>query len=1076
MKKFIIFLYISTTLVCAQSQKKDPLQGNYMLGTSAEIALTWHSNKFSDSSVSHKVFNYLSNSGQYFIDSTNKEKFNENLGIGGRNSVSTLSADFDGDALDEIITAWEGSRNNIYLIVSEVNPNTFAWEDKSELGLEDVIYDISKSNFSDHYKLTKGNFDDDIYSEFAICFWNKEAKLEIRIYDLNETTLELNIKASIADEFMDPDMDENEILFDFDAGDFDGDLRDEIVLIGHRRIDQDNWSIFTKIYDYNEDVSKSSLIPRGKEDNFFTNDDFSNSSYRVNDILVKTGDFTNNTIDEFVVDFVWANKGSSQAENYLLPASVTQSLDTISLNKDNLYKIFQNNGNSDLAISLQTADLNNDGSDEIIADGDGRFIIYETDSLLKITKKASNTYGSYTRTDQRMVIADLNASTSDSSWYPEIIAAQTQYIEPDNSDNYSNLLITVFEPIIDASGEIVNLERRIIYKADSVKGSPTYYYSVTAGDYDGGSIRLGKPNYFSVTDIVQPMVILNAPPVHFDIIDNQVFDINKSFNGQSSEFFSKYYTASETDIEVSTKVHTGWTIGGKVEGGFSIPIVEIGVKAEIEGEYGKDFSKKTKNSKTYRVSQNITASSDDYIYATIIDYDIWEYPVIADEEIQGYILVVEPNQPQRSWFPSKSPQAQDYIPNHEVGNILSYNDIAAPTENGSLQQVLKWNTSDQITLDGSPGFEYNWALQNETQTEITETNEVHWEVKGKASFDIPFKFIPDVEINGSYSSNTITTRKNTVKYKKGLNVHLGPIDLGIGETYYSVTPYAYWAKSGALVLDYAVDPRPSGINIPKTWWQDKYSDKPDPALNLPWRLDPEKGFSISEDKRQQTKEILFSNENLKPGDVINIKTRINNYSLLNTNSIIDAKFYLGDPSNGGSLIQSVEGKTIFSTSDFIPARGSKIISFDWQVPNGISTFPRIYVVLDPDDKVDEIHENNNIGWKVLPLFDSTTDVKSDENLPIHFEVSQNYPNPFNPSTTIKYNVPSVVDANFVSTSKIELIVYDVLGREVKTLVNENQKPGSYQIRFDASNLSSGVYFYKLQSGDFVETKKMILLR
>ena len=1076
MRIIIILTLIYISIMTAQNDKKDPLQGNYMLGTSAEIALTWHSSKFPDSTVNHKVFNYLANSGQYSIDSTNKSKFNEDFGIGGRRNVSSISADFDGDALDEIITVWGGTSRNLYIVVSKVNPNTLAWEDKSELELESITYDISESNPSDRYKITKGNFDDDIYSEFALCFWNEDANLEIRIYDITGNSLELNIKASIADEYMDPEMDGREILFDFDAGDFDGDLRDEIVLTGHRRIDRDNWSIFTKIYDYNENGSNSVLIPKGVEDNFFTKDDFFNSSYQINDILVKAGDFTNNTIDEFVVDFVLANKGSSLAENYLLPASVSLSLDTISLNKDNLYKIFQNNGNSNLAISLQTADLNNDGSDEIIADGDGRFIIYETDSLLQITKKASNNYGSYTRTDQRMVIADLNASTSDSSWYPEIIAAQTQYSQPDNSDNYSNLVITVFEPIIDASGEIINLERRILYKADSVKSSPTYYYSITAGDYDGGSIRLGTPSYFSATDIVQPMVILNAPPVHFDVIDNEVFDINRNFNGQSSEFYSKYYTASETDIEVSTKVHTGWTIGGKVKGGFSIPIVEIGVKAEIEGEYGKDFSKKTKNSKTYRVSQNITASSDDYIYATIIDYDIWEYPVIADEEIQGYILVVEPGQPQRSWFPSKSPQAQDYIPNHEVGNILSYSEIAAPTENGMLQQVLKWNTSDQITLDGSPGFQYNWALQNETQTEVTETNEVHWEVKGKASFDIPFRFIPDIEINGSYSSNTISTRKNTVKYKKGLNVHLGPIDLGIGETYYSVTPYAYWAKSGALVLDYAVDPRPSGINVPETWWQAKYSDKADPALSLPWRLDPEKGFNITEDKRQQTKEILFSNDKPKPGEIINIQTKIRNYSLLNTNSVVDATFYLGDPNNGGIQIQSTDGKSIFSTNDFIPARGYKIISFDWQVPNGISTFPRIYVVLDPDNKVDEIHESNNIGWKVLPLFDNTTDVMDEQDIPTQFELSQNYPNPFNPTTTIKYSVPNVLNANFASTTKIDLRIYDVLGREIKTLVNQKQKPGNYEVKFDGNNLSSGIYFYKLQSGNFIQTKKMMFLK
>jgi len=95
----------------------------------------------------------------------------------------------------------------------------------------------------------------------------------------------------------------------------------------------------------------------------------------------------------------------------------------------------------------------------------------------------------------------------------------------------------------------------------------------------------------------------------------------------------------------------------------------------------------------------------------------------------------------------------------------------------------------------------------------------------------------------------------------------------------------------------------------------------------------------------------------------------------------------------------------------------------------------------------------------------------DENIlqsPITFNLYQNYPNPFNPRTSIQYAISS---RQFVS-----LKVYDVLGNEVITLVDEYKSAGSHEVDFDASGLSSGVYFYKLQSGSFVETKKMILLR
>ena len=91
-----------------------------------------------------------------------------------------------------------------------------------------------------------------------------------------------------------------------------------------------------------------------------------------------------------------------------------------------------------------------------------------------------------------------------------------------------------------------------------------------------------------------------------------------------------------------------------------------------------------------------------------------------------------------------------------------------------------------------------------------------------------------------------------------------------------------------------------------------------------------------------------------------------------------------------------------------------------------------------------------------------------DETPKEFSLSQNYPNPFNPTTTIKYAVPK--------TSLITLKIYDVLGREIETLVNNVQNPGIYSVQFDAAKLSSGVYFYTLQAGDFVITKKMILAK
>jgi len=90
------------------------------------------------------------------------------------------------------------------------------------------------------------------------------------------------------------------------------------------------------------------------------------------------------------------------------------------------------------------------------------------------------------------------------------------------------------------------------------------------------------------------------------------------------------------------------------------------------------------------------------------------------------------------------------------------------------------------------------------------------------------------------------------------------------------------------------------------------------------------------------------------------------------------------------------------------------------------------------------------------------------NVPRQFALGQNFPNPFNPSTTIRYGLPH--------KSQISLMVYSTLGQLVADLVQGEQEAGYHEVRFDASNLSSGVYFYRLRAGTYVQTRKLLLLR
>ena len=97
-----------------------------------------------------------------------------------------------------------------------------------------------------------------------------------------------------------------------------------------------------------------------------------------------------------------------------------------------------------------------------------------------------------------------------------------------------------------------------------------------------------------------------------------------------------------------------------------------------------------------------------------------------------------------------------------------------------------------------------------------------------------------------------------------------------------------------------------------------------------------------------------------------------------------------------------------------------------------------------------------------------TGIEDESLLPTNYSLEQNFPNPFNPSTKIKYSIPK--------SSQVTLKIFNTLGEEMETLVNEEKPVGTYEVNWNAANLPSGVYFYSLQAGDFVQTRKMILLK
>ncbi|MCI0715414.1 MAG: T9SS type A sorting domain-containing protein [Chlorobi bacterium] len=201
-------------------------------------------------------------------------------------------------------------------------------------------------------------------------------------------------------------------------------------------------------------------------------------------------------------------------------------------------------------------------------------------------------------------------------------------------------------------------------------------------------------------------------------------------------------------------------------------------------------------------------------------------------------------------------------------------------------------------------------------------------------------------------------------------------------------------------------------------------------------------------------------------------------------------FSIGGPGTG--LIFGVAGLTMWGGNVWYVRSGSPIIYFgfgtgQWMIDNTAPAGTYRHVATDRIPNFPylafAVRTNGGISYKQVFV----QGIKMVEgSIPEKFYLGQNYPNPFNPVTKIRFVIPP---AETHSISSVQLIVFDMLGREITTLVNERLNPGTYEVSWDASNyppgggqVPSGVYFYKLIVGDntnnggFTETKKMVLIK
>lgn len=1098
-----IFMLITTLLltmgVVSTAQTEDgpidPLLGGYAIGESDEIILLWADFTGSGGGFFHqKIYDYLSKNNP---DESNDIIAKGSDSISGqlpiRNMLDAFSEDINNDGFDEVVSCWSGDNNDLLrIIIRQVDSTTYEFVDAGTVNVLEAGETMGTKTL---VRMVPGNFDEDPEMEFVLGYADMDSTVQILLYD-TDGTLVPKRKASIRDETIFVG-DNSFVNFDLSTGDLDGDGTDEVILAGgeenhvyepdlSKEIDKE--SMFLKIYDVKkeENYSFQPAVREGEINllGYLIRENLLN--FQLHGIGLTSVDFYNDAVDEIVAGYQ-VTQGDSIY--YLLQSfRVNNTLDTVYYNRDMEFvhtKLHKEDAGGGGSMSITSGDLTGDGQEEVVFAAWNKLKVYSVLQEIQLDQIAefgglNSSLFSNDRNNRTVVITDLDASLGQDEWHKEVVV-----VDKVESGEFSEpaVQLFVYEAKTDLGGTL-SLSQRAFYQEQSIALENSSPIAVVTGNFEGDGMRLGTPRKYRETGVFQPLVVVNAPPVHFDKLGGQLFDISNCFSGEDCEFIATYTEGSILTEQISTEIKSDWGLERKLY--TENEIAGIKLNAHMTNTYGGEFSKVKNSSKKVAISVEVQAVHDDMIYASVGDYTIWEYPVYNDGEFQGYLTTVVPELVENRWFPSKSWSGNNYLSNHEPGNILSYPDYTA------MQEIIAENDPIKVLTENSyglgPSSHYTWTLafsdfanditsvSHKVGIEVgrdvgigtegsTEVSAAPFGIGGSVSID--YKISVGKSLTGNFSLESFSSHTTTVEKNLSLKVEMGGT---VGpETGYQIRPFAYWSESGVMVIDYAVNVDEAAQGYTPTWWQDTYGTMPDPAFILPWRLDPDKGYALNNElKRSQTKDIVIYPKDPQPGDTILVYARVHNFSLLPTPNPVRLSFYLGDPNEGGELITFNDGQTMLETESALSPRSYQWVHMEWIMPEA----GRIFAVLDPENTLDEIHESNNTGWIALGPDDYTTGVSDKSDNMTHTDSERiqlfNYPNPFSGHTVIVFTLDDDQHAL--------IRVKDLSGRDLYFRDAGYQPAGEHHIELDGTSFQEGIYMLnlELESGDVI-THMMVVM-
>jgi hypothetical protein len=979
--------------------EEDPLAGNYRLGGSAEIL--WVVGDPFHGELTLRVIDIDGTAGNGMV-------LKDTLTIGNflftdetprdRGLVDAVCGDFNGDRMDESLLLWEGNGGELYLGLVMIEPQSLkilrieTWK-LSDLGLPKLFDPNLRIPGNSQVQIVKAQLDTDATPEVIAAWWSDievpdsthpwTTYVEMVALDMDtEGQFEILAQLQQVPLFGGNDYYNNRLEnahFAVCAGQLDLSTVEEEILIAWTEQDPDNadtlsWRVWMDAYLLDRTASPpmfkplngSPLLLQQMEKN-------AEEVLKLKSFAMSTGDYDADKQDEAVVAWIHHVAEDPYKQNMRFQyVDWDPSAGFVPMDPE-----LQEMGLDyyDNTLTLTSGFFNEDAWEDVA--------FYNEYVTVYTRKELATGHQALWQSEfiwfpehpsaKDVAIADVDAVQSE-TFQSELVYFHGFDLEFSRG-NHTGLTLC-----FDTQGD-PPATSSLFFEEYGDQMHTNYGTSIVAGDFDGDSLQLDKPRRYHFSKIVQPIVVLHAPPTHYDVLDGQVYDINQLWPLQYDPepvTFSQYAFEETSSDRISVEVSADWAVSAGLSTAISgnIGPVKGRVSASLDTEYGEGFSKQSASSEILQYGIEFEAVAEDRIFSTEASYDVFEYPVYANREHIGSVACVVPLGESIVIKYAKSAEDSGYISMHEPGNILSYYPDGNP---GAIWGVgddfFKFPTIE-VKNDGTSG-----SYKLETATAVSVTSSVYQSLSARSEvsgqMEIPPGFLKKLfggvtvsfgaYLQGDFAQQSVNTHSTELRRSQQLNFTFGGLDQWIiGEDGYFVTPFIYWANNGALVLDYTVEPK---TDFGNAWWEKKYS-MPDLAFTLLRRHNVEKGIGNPDNpdwdpqSLYRTANIQF-NPNEEDEELTDIFARVHNYSLVDAPAST-LRFYVGDPDGpGASLIENEAGISDISVEP-LPARQYTVVNLKgWRIPTGVGYSSRIYAIIDPEGSMVEVHEDNNKGWTYL---------------------------------------------------------------------------------------------------------------